>query len=148
MEASSRAERIRGSSIPADGDSRRMEREAQEEALGCLRRMASLKLTPTSLDPLEPVREAPPQRNINTKKICGPPRTSSKPKGSSRVILWENGKPIVFGTQYVRLKQAIPAGDKLRQQQEELHSQTGGTTNPEDPCPEHQVVFCIPLCHL
>ena len=63
LAASTRAERIRGSTIPADGDSRRLEREAQEEALGCLRRMASLNIKPTSLDPLEPVREAPPPSN-------------------------------------------------------------------------------------
>ena len=109
--------------------------------------MAKLQLTSTPLDPLELVREAQPPPTI--KKSSGPPRTPTKPKGSYRVTLWENGKLIEYGAQDVRLKQATPAGNRLRQlQEEQLHSQAGDTANPEEPCPEHQGVFCIPLCHL
>ena len=104
--------------------------------------MANLQLPSTPLDPLEPVREAQPPPTI--KKTSGSPRTPSKPKGSSRITLWENGKLIEYGAQDVRLKQATPAGNRLQQ----LQSQAGVTANPEDPCPEHQGVFCIPLCHL
>ena len=69
--------------------------------------------------------------------------------GSSAVIEWENGVPIYYGAQDVRLKQQVsPAGDKLRQLQEELHLQAGATTTPEEPCQENQGVFCISLCHM
>ena len=70
-EAGTRAERIRGSRIPEfdDANSLRMEREAKEEALGCLRWMAILKSTSTPLDPLEAVREAQPPTTIK-KNFC------------------------------------------------------------------------------
>ena len=115
LAASARAERIRGSIIPADSDNRRIQREAQEEALDCLRRMADLNIKMPSLDPLEPVREAqPPNTNTNT---SGPPRTPQTSYGGSAVIEWVNGVPIHYGALDVHLKQqATPASDRLRQQ--------------------------------
>ena len=99
------------------------------------------------LDPLEPVREAPPPTNI--KPASGPSRTPSKPKGGSRIILWIDGKPIEYGAQDVYLKQATPACYLLRAMQEEQHQvQAGAKASPEDPSPKELGVFCIPLCHL
>ena len=108
--------------------------------------MADLNLKMPSLDPLEPVREAQPP--TNNSKTSGPPRTPSTSLGGSAVIEWENGVPLYYGAQDVRLKQATPAGDRLRQQQEMLHLQTGAVTTPEEPHQEDQGVFFIPLCYM
>ena len=145
LAASARAERIRGSIIPADSDNRRIQREAQEEALDCLRRMADLNLNMPSLDPLEPVRETQSPNNSNTSGSPSNPQTSY---GGSAVIEWVNGVPVHYGALDVRLKQATPAGDRLRQQQEMLHLQAGEVSTPEEPRQQDQGVFLIPLCHM
>ena len=88
LAASARAERIRGSIIPADSDNRRIQREAQEEALDCQRRMADLNIKMPSLDPLEPVRETQSPNNSNTSGSPSNPQTSY---GGSAVIEWVNG---------------------------------------------------------
>ena len=100
LAASARAERIRGSIIPADSDNRRIQREAQEEALDCLRRMADLNLNMPSLDPLEPVRETQSPNNSNTSGSPSNPQTSY---GGSAVIEWVNGVPVHYGALDVRL---------------------------------------------
>ena len=128
---------------------------ALEEVHGSLSRVAD-QITSTPKEPCEPVREPPPLPNIKQIAIVAP-RTPKTTNGGSNRAQCTGGDDTVFPAQDVRFKQGIlkleeeatPAGDRLRRQQEEkLHSQVGGTTNPGNPCPEHHGVFCIPLCHL
>ena len=100
-----------------------------------------------SVNPLEPVREAPPQQNIK-KTVTGPPRTPYKPKGGKYQNRYINGEPAWSG-QDVRLFQDTPTGDRLRKLQEEVHQvQAGVLASPVAPLPIEMGVFCIPICHL
>ena len=128
--------------------------KAYDEALGSLSRMADY-LRSTPKDPLEPVRESPPQNEI--KQVAVAPRTPNTTGGGSSRAQCTGGDGTVFPAQDVRFKQgklkveaeATPAGDRLQTEEQEQHIvQAGAIASPDAPYPLQMGVFCLPLCFM
>ena len=97
----------------------RMQEKALSEAMGSLRRVAD-KLTSTSTEAREPVREPQSRNNIKQVAVVAP-RTPNTTNGGPSRTQCPGGVGAVFPAQDVRFKQgtlkvsaeATPAGDRL-----------------------------------
>ena len=123
--------------------------------MGSLRRVAE-KITSTSNEPQEPVRE--PQSRDSIKQVAVvAPRTPSTTGGGPGRAQCTCGDGNVFPAQDVRFKQgrlkleaeATPSGDRLQIQEEEQHIvQAGAIASPDAQYPLQMGVFCLPLCFM
>ena len=132
-----------------------MQEKALSEAVGSLRRVAD-KVTSTSNEPRESVRDPQPRDSIKQVAVVAPRTPSTTGGGSSRAQC-TGGDDTVFPAQNVRFKQgklkleaeATPADDRLETQEEEQHLvQVGAKASPDAPYPLQMGVFCLPLCFM
>ena len=123
--------------------------------VGSLRRMAE-KLTSTSNEPREPVREPPSQDFIKQVAVVAPRTPSTTGGGPSRAKC-TGGDGTVFPAQDVRFKQGklkleaevTPDGDRLQTEEQEPHIvQAGAIASPDAQYPLQMGVFCLPLCFM
>ena len=132
-----------------------MQEKALSEAMGSLRRVAD-KLTSTSTEPGEPVRESQSRNTIKQVAVVAP-RTSNTTNGGPSRTQCTGGDGTVFPAQDVRFKQgtlkvsaeATPAGDRLQTEEQEQHIvQAGAIASPDAPYPLRMGVYCLPLCFM